>query len=118
MTHTSGGLPVDAQAVQDLFRRVPSLVVLDGLDEVGSPTARAKVVKAIDQFVSRGASYEDPPRVLVTTRPSAGELPEPAPGMFEALALDALTPEQRAEYLRRWCAVRGIHGRDGRSLAQ
>jgi len=116
MTHTSGGLSVDAQAVQDLFRRVPSLVVLDGLDEVGSPTARAKVVKAIDQFVSRGASYEDPPRVLVTTRPSAGELPEPAPGMFEALALDALTPEQRAEYLRRWCAVRGIHGRSGRSL--
>jgi len=116
MTYASGGLPVDAKAVQDLLDRVPSIVVLDGLDEVGSATARAKVVAAIDQFVSRARSYDDPPRVLVTTRPSAGELPEPSPQAFEVLALDALTPSQRAEYLRRWCAVRGIHGREGRTL--
>lgn len=116
MTYASGGLPVDAKAVQDLFDRVPSIVVLDGLDEVGSASARAKVVAAIDQFVSRARSYDDPPRVLVTTRPSAGELPEPSPQAFEVLALDTLTPSQRAEYLRRWCAVRGIHAREGRTL--
>lgn len=116
MTYASGGLPVDAKAVQDLFDRVPSIVVLDGLDEVGSAAARAKVVAAIDQFVSRARSYGDPPRVLVTTRPSAGELPEPSPQAFEVLALDTLTPSQRAEYLRRWCTVRGIHAREGRTL--
>jgi len=116
MTYASGGLSVDAKAVQDLFDRVPSIVVLDGLDEVGSATARAKVVAAIDQFVSRARSYDDPPRVLVTTRPSAGELPEPSPQAFEVLALDTLTPSQRSEYLRRWCGVRGIHAREGRTL--
>lgn len=116
MTHASGGLPVDAKAVQDLFDRVPSIVVLDGLDEVGSTAARSKVVAAIDKFVSRAPSYEDPPRVLVTTRPSAGELPEPSAQTFEVLALNALTATQRAEYLRRWCAVRGVLGRDGRAL--
>lgn len=116
MTHASGGLPVDAKAVQDLFDRVPSIVVLDGLDEVGSTAARKRVVAAIDKFVGRAPSYEDPPRVLVTTRPSAGELPEPSAQTFEVLALDALTPTQRAEYLRRWCTVRGILGRDGRTL--
>ena len=116
MTYASGGLPVDARAVQDLFERVPSIVVLDGLDEVGNATARAKVVAAIDHFVSRARSYADPPRVLVTTRPSAGELPEPSSQAFEVLALNTLTPSQRAEYLRRWCTVRGIHAREGRAL--
>jgi hypothetical protein len=35
MTHASGDSIVDAKAVQDLFDRVPALIVLDGLDEVG-----------------------------------------------------------------------------------
>jgi hypothetical protein len=116
MSHDSGGIKVTAADVQDLFTRVPSLVVLDGLDEVGSPTIRARVVKAIDQFSGRGKSYEAPPKVLVTTRPSAGELPEPSATMFEVLALNPLTTDQRDDYLRKWCAVRGIHGKDGRAL--
>jgi hypothetical protein len=30
--------------------------------------------------------------------------------------LNPLEPRQRDEYLRKWCAVRGIHGAEGRSL--
>ena len=116
MTHESGGISVTAKDVQDLFARVPSLVVLDGLDEVGSPAIRARVVSAIDKFTGRGKVYTDPPQVLVTTRPSAGELPEPSTDLFEVLALKPLTLKQRDDYLRKWCAVRGIHGRDGRAL--
>jgi hypothetical protein len=116
MTHASGGIPTDAKAVHELFQRVPSMVVLDGLDEVGSPTTRAKVVTAIDQFARRGNAYEDPPKIIVTVRPSAGELPEPSPQMFEALVLNLLTLEQRNDYLRKWCAVRGIRSKDGREL--
>jgi hypothetical protein len=116
MSHDSGGVKVAATDVGDLFARVPSLIVLDGLDEVGSPSVRARVVKAIDQFSIRGRTYETPPKVLVTTRPSADELPEPSAAMFEVLALSPLTPEQRDDYLRKWCAVRGIRGKDGRAL--
>jgi len=95
---------------------VPSIVVLDGLDEVGGASVRSKVVQSIDQFVGRGGAYDDPPKVIVTMRPSAGELPEPSARLFEVIALNPLTIPQRDEYLRKWCAVRGIRGKDGRSL--
>jgi hypothetical protein len=116
MTHAAGGVAVSAQDVQDLFDRVPSLVVVDGLDEVGSRTTRQRVVDAIDRFCRRGAHYAVPPQVVVTTRPSAGGLPEPSSDLFEVLTLNPLEQTLRDEYLRKWCAVRGIHGRDERDL--
>lgn len=116
MTHESGGVTADAKTVQDIFERVPSLVVLDGLDEVGSPATRARIVREIDKFVGRGKAYTNPPKVVVTTRPSAGELSEPSPDLFEIVTLNQLTVEQRDAYLRKWCAVRGIKGKDGRAL--
>lgn len=116
MTHESGGITTDAKTVQDIFERVPSLVVLDGLDEVGSTAARGRIVKEIDKFVGRAKAYSNAPKVVVTTRPSAGELPEPSPSLFEIVTLNQLTIEQRDAYLRKWCAVRGIKGKDGRAL--
>lgn len=116
MTHESGGISATADTVQGIFERVPSLVVLDGLDEVGSANIRRRVVNEIDAFAGRGKAYTEPLKVVVTTRPSAGELPEPAPDKFEIITLNQLTGEQRADYLRKWCAVRGIRSRDGRAL--
>jgi len=116
MTHESGGITATADTVQGIFERVPSLVVLDGLDEVGSANIRRRVVNEINAFASRGKAYTEPLKVVVTTRPSAGELPEPAPDKFEIITLNQLTGEQRADYLRKWCAVRGIRSKDGRAL--
>lgn len=118
LTHDSGGIQVDAKMVQDIFARVPSLVVLDGLDEVGSPNTRSTIVKEIDNFVSRGRVYAEPVQVVATTRPSAGQLPEPSSELFEIITLNPLTTEQRNSYLRKWCAVREIKGKDGRTLRQ
>ncbi|BBY42055.1 NACHT domain-containing protein [Mycolicibacterium celeriflavum] len=116
MTHESGGITATAGTVQGIFERVPSLVVLDGLDEVGSASIRRRVVDKINAFAGRGKAYAEPLKVVVTTRPSAGELPEPAPDKFEIITLNQLTGDQRADYLRKWCAVRGIRSKDGRAL--
>lgn len=116
MTHESGGITTTATMVQDIFERVPSLVVLDGLDEVGSASIRRRVVSEINAFTSRGKTYTEPIKVVVTTRPSAGELAEPAQDKFEIITLNQLTNDQRTDYLRKWCDVRGIRSKDGRTL--
>lgn len=116
ITHASGGVPTTAKDVQDIFERVPSMVVLDGLDEVGSPKTRVNIVEAINQFCRRSNTYPTPPKVVVTTRPSTNALPEPSTDLFEVLVLNPLDHGQRDLYLRKWCAVRGLHGSEGRAL--
>ncbi|OLF17415.1 NACHT domain-containing protein [Actinophytocola xanthii] len=116
MTHASGGSPVTAKDVQDIFERVPSIVVLDGLDEVGRPRTREKIVDAIEQFCRRGKAYSTAPKIIVTTRPSTNALPEPSIDQFDLLILNPLDVKQRDEYLRKWCGVRGIRGSEGRAL--
>ena len=116
MAHAAGGMKVDADAVHDLFETVPSIVILDGLDEVGKPTVRRRVVSEIDTFCTRSRTADHPPQVIVTTRPSTNELPEPSPDRFEVVVLGPLEPKQREDYLRKWSAVRGIRGTAGRAL--
>jgi hypothetical protein len=116
MSHASGGASLDAQWVQDLLDRVPAVVVLDGLDEVGRIEVRAKVVAEIDRFVARSRTYARPPQVIVTTRPSTNELPEPSTQHFDVLVLNPLDTRQREQYLRNWTKVRGIEGAAGRAL--
>jgi hypothetical protein len=83
--------------VQELFSLVPSIVVLDGLDEVGKPSMRNTVVSEIDRFARRNRTYEVRPRIIVTTRPSTNELPEPSTDQFDVLVLSPLTTRQREE---------------------
>ncbi|MEU4740918.1 hypothetical protein AB0G02_10690 [Actinosynnema sp. NPDC023658] len=116
MTYASGGIEVTPQLVQDLLERVPTIIVLDGIDEVGRLATRKKVVEAIEQFCRRGKAYTTPPRVVVTTRPSTEALPEPSPEMFDLLVLNPLDRGQRDDYLRKWCEVRGIRGSEGKAL--
>lgn len=116
MTYTSGGSLVNADDVHELFKRLPSIVVLDGLDEVGSPKMREKVVDAINRFTHRARTYPVPVQVVVTTRPSNNSLPEPVSELFEVIVLNELTHGQRDDYLRKWCAVRDIRGKEGRDL--
>lgn len=116
MTHASGRDPVTQTEVQDLFERVPSLIVLDGLDEVGNVTDRQRVVREIDLFCARGKSYAVEPRVIVTTRPNSAGLPEPSSDTFELISLSLLRAGLRDQYLRKWCTVHNVRGNQSRTL--
>jgi hypothetical protein len=116
MTHAGGGDPVLPRDVHELFDRLPSLVVLDGLDEVGSAGARNRVVDEINLLCARGKSYAVEPRVVVTSRPNSAGLAEPDREMFEVIALSPMEPALRDEYLRKWCAVYHVRGPDSRTL--
>lgn len=116
MTHASGRGTVSQAKVQDLFGRVPSLIVLDGLDEVGNVRDRRRVVREIDLFCARGKSYAVEPRVIVTTRPNSAGLPEPSSDVFEVISLSPLDAALRDQYLRKWCFVHNVRGGDSRTL--
>ena len=117
MTHASGRGTVSQAEVQDLFDRLPSLIVLDGLDEVGNVRDRRRVVREIDMFCARGKSYAVEPRVIVTTRPNSAGLPEPSSDIFEVITLSPLDAALRDQYLRKWCFVHNVRGSDGRDPA-
>lgn len=115
MTHAAGGEEANVKRVNEIFDLVPCIVILDGLDEVGKPQARARVVTEIDRFARRGRAI-DGHRIVVTTRPSTNALPEPSPELFEVVVLQPFEPKQREDYLRKWTKVHGLDGREGRAL--
>jgi hypothetical protein len=115
-TRLCGGTPVSVETVADIFDRVPILLILDGLDEVGSASVRKRVVAEIDALCVRANAYAVSPKLVVTTRPNAGGLEEPSRNLFQVLVLEQLTHPQRDEYLRKWCLVHDIHGSAGRAM--
>ncbi|WP_141014468.1 NACHT domain-containing protein [Nocardioides sambongensis] len=114
--HATGDASIDSRAVDDLLNLVPALVVFDGLDEVGNFNARKRVVEEIERFCAAGAAYKTRPRVLVTSRPNASDLPEPSEDMFEMVALEPFTDKQISTYMQRWCLANEIKAADGRKV--
>ncbi|MFE5844256.1 NACHT domain-containing protein [Streptomyces niveus] len=111
LTAHGGGMPADATTVNNLLARLPVLVVLDGLDEVASPSTRKRVVSEIDNFTARLRTALNA-QLIVTTRPNAAELAEPSERLFETVTLTRLSPELRNTYLHKWARARGISGPD------
>jgi predicted outer membrane lipoprotein len=103
--------------IQSLLGRFPSQVVFDGLDEVASPQLRQALVGEIDGFIGRWVQVRPGNmRVLVTTRPNASGLAEPAPDLFQRLELQPLTEAIRKRYLRQWVIAQQIDAGERRSL--
>lgn len=116
MAHASGSGGVTAADVHGMFERVPALVVMDGLDEVGRAATRKRVVREIDHFCARGKTYAVEPKVIVTTRPNSAGLPEPDLEVFEVISLSPLDHALRDQYLKKWCAVHNVRVNDSRTL--
>ena len=112
----SGGRPAEVTTVDDIFGRLPVLIVLDGLDEVARAETRTLVVKHIDEFSARLQNSLMAPQVVVTTRPNAAELAEPSPQKYETISLSHLKRDLRMTYLRKWAAARSVIGRHRREL--
>jgi hypothetical protein len=109
----SGGMRFDVADLDTVIRDNPTIVILDGLDEVGNPAARERVVAAIAEAVTRLGGRLSDFRVLVTSRPSviahAAALPR---RQFQYLALGPLSYPLVDEYAEKWAAARQLSARD------
>lgn len=114
----SGGREVTVEQLQSLLDRYPSLLVLDGLDEVADLQLRKIVVDEINRFSLRMVQSEAKRRfqILVTARPNASSLPEPNMDVFQTLELRPLDTKLQREFVSRWAELNGIRGMARRKL--
>lgn len=114
----SGGRQVTVEDVQSLLERYPTLMVLDGLDEVADPQLRSIIVEQINITCSRMGLVTKIRhfQVLVTARPNASALSEPDKDIFQTLRMKPLDATLQREYLNKWCDVNDVHGKYRRDL--
>jgi predicted NACHT family NTPase len=103
------------EQLHNVLRENPSLLILDGLDEVTDAELQKKLLSAIDDFVDRvgrvvGANMQ----IFATTRPTSYN------NQFNSkdyvhLRLVPLEPLQVQEYVHRWAIARNLdHGKADR----
>ncbi|KYH45440.1 hypothetical protein [Branchiibius sp. NY16-3462-2] len=87
------------------LKRWPSIVILDGLDEVTEPSVRAKIVGEIEALTGTAETENWDVLLVVTTRPTGytGELPETS---FERVDLTDLPVQDALQYGRVVTALR------------
>lgn len=117
LRHISGGQSLSVSDLARALHGYPMLLVLDGLDEVADPERRRAVVGHIEAFAARTGPGA-PTQIVVTTRPNASGLPEPALDGAQRLSLQPLPAALRESYLHKWATARGLDEGDREDLAR
>ena len=110
----SGGTSVAVEDVHAFVERSSIILLLDGLDEIGSDLLRDKVLDRITETVKR---FEEDLgvdlRVVLTTRPPALAGRRQKLGGFTRVILAPMNARRIDDYLGRWLSVQ-IHSADER----
>ncbi len=109
---------IDGHELLSLLGTMPSLLVLDGFDEVGATQDRARIVAAARELLVALAELDAHAQVLATTRPQgyADELSKVGI-KFQKLYLSPLTRDEALSYADKLIAAK-ISGADLRARAQ
>ena len=99
-----------------LISSEPTLIALDGLDEVASVADRAVVIDEIARMRGRLNADAADMVILVTTRPGSALQPLTSSAAFTTLHLQKLTHGLRVQFLDKWVAVAGLSGNSANRL--
>ena len=113
----SGGISFTAHDVLSLLKHAPTLLFLDGLDEVADISAREALVASIGEALARWGEFDADLQVVVTSRPSVfGRAPSFGKLGFVTLALQNIDPERIDDYADRWVVARGLDESERRDV--
>ena len=115
---SSGGSSFDVEDLHATLSSSPTLIVLDGLDEVAEIRQRERVVEAITSAVSRLNSIADSLQVVVTRPTAFINSPVLPRHTFATYSLDSLSRRLITEYADRWLRSREIDEDDARDVRQ
>ena len=100
----SSSVPVHPGTLDDWLKVWPSVLFLDGLDEVTQSGLRHRVLSEIADLINRADAMDADLLVVITTRPT-GYTPL-LPEQFEQIDLDYFTQEEARDYGRHVTAER------------
>lgn len=100
---TAIGLPVDEQCtatVEALLRALPTVITLDGIDELGHQATRDDVVRSLVRFAQKQRKAGADVLVVAAARPAIyGSVGASIRGQFSVHAIEPLDQRQQSEFL-------------------
>lgn len=107
---TSGGLSISQDDLMQMLAHVPSVIVLDGFDEVADIDVRKRIVQEICEASARLDKLAKSVQIIVTSRPAAFAN---SPGFPEEdwihLELKDLRYDNIAAYRDKWVTAQGLN---------
>ena len=117
--YASGGSDFNVSDLQAVLHSSPTVIVLDGLDEVADIRQRRRVIEEIVSAVSRLTALTTSLQVVVTSRPTPFMNSTVLPGRtFATYSLDSLTRPLITTYAERWLQSREIDKDDANDVRQ
>lgn len=113
----AGGTEFTPHDVLSLLKNAPTLLFLDGLDEVADISARETLVASIGEALARWRVFDVDLQVVVTSRPSVfGRAPSVGKFGFMTLTLQNINLERIDDYAERWVMARGLDDSERRDV--
>lgn len=117
--YASGGSDFEVSDLQMVLSSSPTLIVLDGLDEVAETNQRQRVGEEISSAVTRLEALAPSLQVVVTSRPTPFANSTVLPRRtFATYSLESLARPLITEYADRWLRSRAIDDADADEVRQ
>jgi hypothetical protein len=112
----SGGRDISPEDVQNILKFNPTLLILDGLDEVMDSELRLNMINQLNQFIGRSEDVlKADLQIIATSRPT-GYTDQFDPSHFLHLSLVSMNKEKILEYTKKWIKAKGFDQTKGKNL--
>ncbi|MBF4594753.1 hypothetical protein ITJ58_13400 [Curtobacterium flaccumfaciens] len=113
----SGGLNFTVTDLLQVIKASPSLLFLDGLDEVADLKVRSRIMRSVSEAIQRLGENGAKTQVIVTSRPAVfGKSPSFGKLRFQSVRLAPLGTSTVLKYADKWIAARGLDERDSNEV--